>query len=270
MANEIQIFSNPQFGEVRVALDGMGNPMFCLADVCKALELTNPTTVKNRLDKDDVQLVDLHALNFAEGMIGNSTANFITESGFYDVILQSSSPRVKPFRKWVTSELLPSVRKHGAYMTQDVIERTLQDPDYLIQLATTLKEEKQKRIEAESVAAKRGLIIAEQQKELTEAAPKVEYHDKVLSSHGYLTVNMIAASIGISDRKLNKLLCEWGVQYKESGSYQLYAPYRGKGYAKQIPYPYRDSLNQIRTKQHLYWTETGKKFIIELYEKKLA
>ena len=105
---------------------------------------------------------------------------------------------------------------------------------------------------------------------IAEAAPKVEYHDKVLSSQGFLTVNMIAASIGISDRKLNKLLCEWGVQYKESGSYQLYAPYRGKGYAKQIPYPYRDSMNQIKTKQHLYWTEAGKKFIIEMYEKKSA
>lgn len=196
--------------------------------------------------------------------------DYLPENMVYRLGFKANNETAARFQSILADDVLPSIRKHGAYMTQDVIERTLQDPDYLIQLATTLKEEKQKRIEAESVAAKRGLIIAEQQKELTEAAPKVEYHDKVLSSEGYLTVNMIAASIGISDRKLNKLLCEWGVQYKESGSYQLYAPYRGKGYAKQIPYPYRDSLNQIRTKQHLYWTEAGKKFIIELYEKKSA
>ena len=92
-------------------------PLFCLADLCKVLELTNPSEVKNRLDKDDVQLIDLHALNSSEGITGNSMANFVTESGFYDVILQSSSPRVKPFRKWVTSEVLPAIRKNGGYMS---------------------------------------------------------------------------------------------------------------------------------------------------------
>lgn len=106
--------------------------------------------------------------------------------------------------------------------------------------------------------------------ELKEAAPKVEYHDKVLSSEGYLTVNMIASSLGISDRKLNKLLCDWKVQYKESGCYHLYSDLRGKGYAKQKPYPYTDNMGNIKTKQHLYWTETGKKFIVELYNKKVA
>lgn len=263
MANEIQVFSNPQFGEIRTAIGENGEPMFCLPDLCRVLDLT-PSKVAQRLSEDVLSKYPLATAG------GTQQTNFVNEDGLYDVILDSRKPEARKFRKWVTSEVLPTIRKHGAYMTQDVIERTLQDPDYLIRLATTLKEEKQKRIEAESVAAKRGLIIAEQQKELTEAAPKVEYHDKVLSAQGFLTVNMIAASIGISDRKLNKLLCEWGVQYKESGSYQLYAPYRGKGYAKQIPYPYRDSLNQIKTKQHLYWTEAGKKFIIELYEKKSA
>lgn len=115
-SDKISVFNNPNFGEVRIIMDDNGEPLFCLADVCRVLELTNPTTVKNRLDKCDIQLVDLHALNSTEGgMTGNSIANFITESGFYDVVLQSSSPRVKPFRKWVTSEVLPSIRKTGGY-----------------------------------------------------------------------------------------------------------------------------------------------------------
>ena len=265
MANEIRIFSNPQFGEVRVTATENGEPMFCAKDVAAALGYADTADAIQRHCKSGKKVFHPHANG-----IGGVNMVFITEKDVYRLIMRSNLPDAEKFQDWVCDDVLPSIRKHGAYMTQDVIERTLQDPDYLIQLATTLKEEKQKRIEAESVAAKRGLIIAEQQKELMEAAPKVEYHDKVLSSQGYLTVNMIAASIGISDRKLNKLLCEWGVQYKESGSYQLYAPYRGKGYAKQIPYPYRDSMNQIKTKQHLYWTEAGKKFIIELYENKSA
>lgn len=265
MANDIQIFSNPQFGEIRTLADDANEPMFCAKDVATALVYADTADAISRHCKSGKKVFHPHANG-----IGGVNMVFITEKDVYRLIMRSNLPDAEKFQDWVCDEVLPTIRKHGAYMTQDVIERTLQDPDYLIRLATTLKEEKQKRIEAESVAAKRGLIIAEQQKELTEAAPKVEYHDKVLSSQGFLTVNMIAASIGISDRKLNKLLCEWGVQYKESGSYQLYAPYRGKGHAKQIPYPYRDSMNQIKTKQHLYWTEAGKKFIIELYEKKSA
>lgn len=109
--NDIRIFENPAFGKIRTA--GTSNkPLFCLADICKAVELTNPSSVKGRLDVEDVQLIDLHALNGNEGeAVGNTFASFVTESGFYDVVLYSNSPKVKPFRKWVTSEVLPSIRK---------------------------------------------------------------------------------------------------------------------------------------------------------------
>lgn len=147
--NSIQIFNNPQFGQIRMA-GTPDDPLFCLADICKAVELKNPSSVKSRLDEGDVQLIDFHALNYTEGdIIGNTKANFINESAFYDVILQSNSPRVKPFRKWVTSEVLPSIRKHGAYMTQATLQKALSSPDFLIQLATQLKEEQQKRMEVE-------------------------------------------------------------------------------------------------------------------------
>ena len=111
MDNGIKIFRNERFGEIRTA-GTSEEPLFCLADICKAVDLTNPSSVKSRLDSEDVQLLDLHALNYAEGT-GNTTANFVTESGFYDVILQSSSLKVKPFRRWITSEVLPSIRKTG-------------------------------------------------------------------------------------------------------------------------------------------------------------
>lgn len=114
--NSIQVFQSPQFGQVRTA-GTSDNPLFCLADLCKAVGLQNPSSVKARLDAEDVQLIDLHALNSTEGTgAGNTISNFVTESGFYDVLLQSSSPKVKPFRKWVTSEVLPSIRKTGGYI----------------------------------------------------------------------------------------------------------------------------------------------------------
>lgn len=139
--NELRIFENPQFGKVRTA-GTTDNPLFCLADVCNALGLTQGH-VRERLDKG---VVSTEPLVTAGGV---QNANFVNEDGLYDVILDSRKPEAKAFRKWVTKEVLPSIRKHGAYMTDNIIERTLTDPDYLIQLATALKDERQKRIEAE-------------------------------------------------------------------------------------------------------------------------
>lgn len=139
--NELRIFENPQFGKVRTA-GTTDNPLFCLADVCSALGLQQGH-VRERLDKG---VVSTEPLVTAGGV---QNANFVNEDGLYDVILDSRKPEAKAFRKWVTKEVLPSIRKHGAYMTDNIIERTLTDPDYLIQLATALKDERQKRIEAE-------------------------------------------------------------------------------------------------------------------------
>lgn len=139
--NELRIFENPQFGKVRTA-GTTDNPLFCLADVCNALGLQQGH-VRERLDKG---VVSTEPLVTAGGV---QNANFVNEDGLYDVILDSRKPEAKAFRKWVTKEVLPSIRKHGAYMTDNIIERTLSDPDYLIQLATALKDERQKRIEAE-------------------------------------------------------------------------------------------------------------------------
>lgn len=180
MDNSIKIFKNDVFGEVRVA-GTSEEPLFCLADVCNAVELSNPSSVKTRLNDEDLQLLDLHALNPDLYVNGNSFATFITESAFYDVLLFSSSKKVKPYRRWVTHEILPSIRKYGAYMTSDTIEKALTSPDFLIQLATTLKEEKQKRIEAE--------------KKVEEQAPKVLFADAVIGSRSSCLIGELAKII---------------------------------------------------------------------------
>lgn len=174
--NQIQIFNNPQFGQVRTA-GTPENPLFCLADICKAVELANPSSIKSRLDKDDVQLIDLHALNSNEGIKGNSFATFVTESGFYDVVLYSNSKKVKPFRKWVTSEVLPSIRKTGQYSAQ--VPQTFAEALMLAAKQQMLIEEQQKNIEAKD-------------KKIEEDKPKVVFSDAVVGSQSSCLIGELA------------------------------------------------------------------------------
>lgn len=152
--NEIQIFNNDQFGNVRVTMNENNEPLFCLTDVCNVIGIANARNVKSRLDEDDVRRVDS-----IDSLGRNQQVTFITESGLYDVIIRSDNKNAKPFRRWVTSEVLPSIRKHGVYMTENTLEKALLSPDYLIQLATKIKEEQQMRILAEEKIQRQAKII---------------------------------------------------------------------------------------------------------------
>ncbi len=140
----IKVFHSEQFGDIRTAGDS-NEPLFCLADLCNVLGIVNNRNVKNRLDPDDVHLMDT-----VDSIGKKQEINFVTESGMYDVIIRSDSDKAKPFRKWVTSEVLPSIRKNGIYATDVTIEGMIQNPDFAIELLNTLKEERRKRIEAQA------------------------------------------------------------------------------------------------------------------------
>lgn len=148
MENQIQIFSNPNLGEVRVNVTPNNEPLFCLVDLCSALGISNHRNVKARLDEEDVHQMDTPTKGGLQSMV------YVTEAGMYDVILRSDAPTAKPFRKWVTSEVLPSIRKHGAYATPQTIDSMLADPDNAIKVFQTLKEERQLRVAAENKVAK--------------------------------------------------------------------------------------------------------------------
>lgn len=212
--NKIQIFQNEQFGKVRIAMNENEEPLFCLADVCAVIGIANARNVRSRLEEDDVRPMDT-----IDSMGRNQQVTFITESGLYDVIIRSDSEKAKPFRKWVTSEVLPSIRRHGAYMTQETLEKALTSPDFLIQLATNLKEEKQKRIEAEQKAE-----IAEQT--LKDNAPKVLFADAVSTSQRSCLVAELAKilqqnGVNIGQNRLfawmreNGYLCSKGQYYNQ-------------------------------------------------------
>ena len=191
---EVQIFNNPQFGQIRTA-GTAENPLFCLADVCKAVGLVNPSSVRQRLDSEDVQLLDLHTLNYTEGnRVGNSLTNFVTESGFYDVILQSSSPNVKPFRKWVTSEVLPSIRKTGSYSVQNLSRKELA-------LMVIQAEEENERLALEN--KQQAEVIAEQK-------PKVVFAEAIVGSQSSCLIGELAKIITQNGHKIGQnRLFEW-------------------------------------------------------------
>lgn len=140
---DLKKFKNNEFGEVRTSVIN-GEPYFSLNDVCRILEIKNSRQAKTRLNSKGVISNDI----LTNG--GVQKADFINESNLYKLAFQSRKPQAERFTDWVTSEVLPAIRKHGAYMSEEVIEKTLSDPDYLIRLATNLKEEKAKRMLAEA------------------------------------------------------------------------------------------------------------------------
>ena len=141
---ELKIFNNNEFGEIRTSIIN-GEPYFSLNDVCRILEIKNTSDAKSRLRKDGVGTTEV-----IDSLGRKQMANFINEANLYKLAFQSRKPQAERFTDWVTSEVLPAIRKHGAYMSEEVIEKTLSDPDYLIRLATNLKEEKAKRMLAEA------------------------------------------------------------------------------------------------------------------------
>ena len=173
-----------------------GEPWWVLSDVCKVLELSSPHKVADRLEADE------KGRNLIPTLGGMQEMTTVNESGLYAVILRSDKPQAKPFRRWVTSEVLPSIRKHGAYMTDQTLEQALTSPDFLIQLATQLKEEKEQRKQLEAKV--------EQDK------PKVLFADSVSASKSSILVGELA-----------KILKQNGV---DTGQFRLFAWLRENGY----------------------------------------
>nr|DAU55806.1 MAG TPA: repressor domain protein [Caudoviricetes sp.] len=165
----------------------------------------------------------------------------INESGLYSLILGSKLPQAREFKRWVTSEVLPTIRKHGAYMTPAKIEEVLTDPDTIIQLATQLKQERE------------GRLIAEQK--VNELTPKATYYDKVLADKSLVTITQIAKDYGMSGRAMNKKLHELKVIYKQGQTWLLYAKYQKTGWthSETVMVPKKDGTE--KTVLNTKWTQ---------------
>lgn len=174
--NEIKVFENNQFGQVRTVMQN-GEPWFIAADVCGALDVQNPTDALKKLDDDEKARFNL-------GFRGGET-NCVNEPGLYSLVLGSRKPEAKAFKRWITHDVIPSIRKHGGYLTPDKMEEALLNPDVLIRLATDLKAERAARIAAEEEAAQ----LAEKTKA---DAPKVLFADSVSASQQSILVGELA------------------------------------------------------------------------------
>lgn len=237
--NELKIF-NFEDKEVRTHVVN-GNPWFVAKDVCDVLGISNNRHALSRLDddeKDDVVLND---------GIRNRNFSIVNEYGLYNLIISSRKQEAKEFQRWVTHEVIPSIRKHGGYLTPEKIEEALLNPDTLIQLATNLKEERTQR------------LLAEQR--VNELQPKADYYDSILRNKSLMTISVIAKNYGMSAKGMNTLLHELGVQYNHAGTWLMYSKHQNKGYTHTEMIPVQGSEKLVPSTK---WTQKGHIFIYEL------
>lgn len=253
METKITIFNSPQFGDIRTA-GTPGNPLFCLADVCKALDLQASAVIR-RLDDG---VISSHPISDSLGR--QQVANFVSEDGLYDVILDSRKPEAKTFRKWITSEVLPSIRKTGRYSLSN---RHLPDFSNPAEAARAWADQYEKT-QAEN---KRALEAERQVIELSDAVaamkPKADYCDVVLSSKETVTITQVAQDFGMSAKAFNVLLRNLGIQHKVAGQWILYAKYLPLGYVQSEPIIIDHKSGRKETKMFTKWTQKGRLFLYE-------
>ena len=248
--NELQIFKNSNFGEIRTK--NINNEAYiCLADVCKILELGQVSRVKSRLNKDGVTISKV-----IDSLGREQQATFINESNLYKVIFQSRKPEAEAFTEWITSEVLPSIRKNGAYLTEQKIEEVLSNPDTIIKLATDLKRERQEK-------EKLKLEVSQNKQIIGELKPKADYTDKILRSKSTMIVTAIAKDYGMSAIEFNKKLHDLNIQYKQSGQWFLYEKYQRCGYTHSKTTEYTRNDGSIGSKLNTEWTQKGRLFLYE-------
>ena len=260
--SEIQVFSNSQFGDIRTIIAEDGEPRFCLADLCKAINVTNHRNVAKRIDQEGVRRMDI----LTQG--GLQQVLFVTEAGMYEVLLRSDSEEAKPFRKWVTSEVLPSIRKTGGYIATKHDDTPEEIMARALVVAQSTLERQQKRLQEQTMTIERQeQQIQEQHKELQAAAPKVSYYDETLMSTNTLTMTQAANAIGLSVYALTDKLQKAGIIYRQSGQIMLRVPFCQWGLHKTRTNTYTRSNGEIGTSIYMVWTQKGLRFINELRDR---
>lgn len=251
----VQLFVNKELElEVR-AVEINGEGWLVGKDVAEVLGYSNSRdALSNHVDDEDKASVAIY-----DGR-QNRNMTIINESGLYSLVLSSKLPGAKKFKRWVTSEVLPSIRKHGMYATDELLD----NPDLLIAAATKLKEERAARLEAEKKVKNLTLINAQQNQMIGELQPKATYYDLILQNNSLLAISVIAKDYGMSGTSLNKKLHEFGVQYKLGEQWLLYAKYHDKGYTSSKTQNYSRTDGSQGSKLHTYWTQKGRLFIYEL------
>lgn len=242
--NEVFNFHGQEVRTVTIDND----PYFSNADVCKILEINNPSQALKRLKQDGVITNEV-----IDGLGRKQYMKFVSESNLYKLIFQSKKKEAEAFTDWVTSEVLPAIRKHGLYAIDDLLE----NPDMAIAALQKLKEERQLRLKAQEEVAQKNQIIQELQ-------PKATYYDLVLQNKSLVAISVIAKDYGMSAKKLNKILHELKIQFKQGETWLLYQKYAGEGYTQSKTH----TIDADYSKMHTYWTQKGRLFLYDLLKNK--
>ena len=254
MEKNIRIFSNPQFGQIRTMTDGKGKPWFCGKDVAEALGYSNPRkALQDHVDEEDKGVTKRDTLG------GKQAMTFINESGLYSLILSSKLDTAKQFKRWVTSEVLPAIRKNGSYALHG---------DQFIPLTK------------EELVRQAFIILNIQTKELTEKnqqltekveelEPDAKYCRECLQSINFLTTTQVAKSINMTALELYSRLLSLGILYRQSGQYMPYAKYARMGLTSTRTQNIPRSNGQVITTTYLVWTQKGARFLRDLFRQQV-
>ena len=247
--NNIQIFNNNEFGNVRVVQ--INNiPYFVGKDVAEILGYNEShKAIDRHIDEDDRMKYPV-----IDKMGRTQETYIINESGLYSLILSSKLPKAKEFKRWVTSEVLPTIRKTGMFLTDDLFTQLMNNPikfgEMLIDYGNLKKENQQ------------------QQQELLLNRPKAKYYDTILQSTSVMSISLIAKDYGMSAIAFNKLLNEHKIQYKQSGTWLLYNKYADKGYTQSKTTGYMSNTGKIKISVHTCWTQKGRLFLYDFLKNK--
>ena len=243
--NEMQIFKNREFGTIRTISNEQGEALFCAKDVCDALGYKQThKAVERHVDKGDGMKRPTPTAS------GIQTMLYINESGLYALILSSKLESARRFKHWVTSEVLPSIRKQGGY----IVARPYESDEVILARALQIMQ----------------ATLQRRDEQIAQLKPRADYADHVLDSISCFTITQIGKELNMTGHDLNRLLCEMRIQYVQSGQYLLYADYARQGLAKNRSFEYHTSDGELRTKTYLVWTERGRDFIHRLINKNLA
>lgn len=241
----LQRFQNSQFGDLEI-LTIEGKQWFPAINVAETLGYTNP----RKAIRDHAKERGVTIRSVIDSLGRNQNKKFIDEGNLYRLISRSKLPQAEQFEEWVFDDVLPAIRKHGIYATDNVIEQTLKDPDYIITVLTEYKKEKEQN-----------LLL---QQEIGELKPKADYVDEILKSTGTLATTQIAADYGISAQKLNKLLHEARLQRKVNKQWVLYSEHMGKSYTDSDTITIVRSDGREDTVLQTRWTQKGRLKIHEI------
>ena len=247
MNNELINFHHEMFGDIR-AIEKDGEPWFVGKDVAEALGYKDTVNaLKAHVDEEDKAGWQITT------QFGNKKAVIINESGLYSLVLSSKLPQAKVFKHWVTAEVLPSIRRHGAYATAPTIEKIIASPEFGIALLKNLQQEQNMRREAEQRVRK--------------LQPLADYTALILACPETVSVSQVAQDYGMSAVAFNRILNRAGIQYSVGGQWVLYAAYKDRGLVQSYTFSYRHNDGTDGCRMYTRWTQRGRLFLYDILKK---